>query len=112
MSPVALQGIQCNLTLIPQSTPRDETAALGQLRLAAALGIQFVDISNLPLRINALTLRHIFVNPRMLLSHITRHLTMQARAAWISHALHVAVHSSMSSSCDSICVTYTLVFSR
>ena len=81
MSPLALQGIQCNLTLIPQSTPRDETAALGQLRLAAALGIQFVDISHLPLRIKALTLRHIFVNPHTLLSHITRHLTLQARAA-------------------------------
>ena len=74
-----LQGIQCNLTLIPQSAPRDETAALGQLRLAAALGIHFVDISNLPLRINPLVLRHIFVNPRMLLSHVTRHLVVQVR---------------------------------
>ncbi len=75
-----LQGILCNLTLIPQTAPRDETAALGQLRLAAALGIQFVDISNLPLRINALTLRHIFVNPRTLLSHVTRHLTLQVQS--------------------------------
>ncbi len=75
-----LQGILCNLTLIPQTAPRDETAALGQLRLAAALGIQFVDISNLPLRINALTLRHIFVNPQTLLSHVTRHLTLQVQS--------------------------------
>lgn len=72
-----MQSIMCNLTLIPQMAPRDETAALGQLRLAAALGIHFVDISNLPLRINALTLRHIFVNPQTLLNHVTRHLMMQ-----------------------------------
>ncbi len=103
-----MQGIQCNLTLIPQSTPRDETAALGQLRLATALGIRFVDISHLPLRINALTLHHIFVDPRTLLNHITRHLTVQARAVKISPLLHLA----MCSAGDSMCATYTLVFSR
>ena len=84
MRAASLQGILCNLTLIPQTAPRDETAALGQLRLAAALGIHFVDISHLPLRINALTLRHIFVNPQTLLSHVTRHLTMQVRSSLFS----------------------------
>ena len=82
-----VQGVLCNLTLIPQSAPRDETAALGQLRLAAALGIHFVDISNLPLRINSLVLRHIFVNPRMLLSHVTRHLVVQVRQSLLPPVL-------------------------
>lgn len=82
-----VQGVLCNLTLIPQSAPRDETAALGQLRLAAALGIHFVDISNLPLRINSLVLRHIFVNPRMLLSHVTRHLVVQVKGGLLPPVL-------------------------
>jgi hypothetical protein len=74
------QAIRCNLTLVPQPGRRDEAAALGRLRLAAALGIDFVNIANLPLRIAPLPLAHTFVSPRTLVAHISRHLALQARA--------------------------------
>ncbi len=71
------QEIRCNLTLIPQSGMRNEAAVLGRLKLAATLGIQFLDINSLPLCIHALPLQHAFVSPHSLYSIVTRHLMFQ-----------------------------------
>ncbi len=57
---------------------RDEAAVLGRLKMVATLGIQFLDINRLPLRINALPLRHAFVSPQSLYNIVTRHLIFQA----------------------------------
>ena len=49
------------------------------MRLATAMGADFVNFSNLPLRIAALPLHHTFVSPQTLLAHVSRHLMLQAR---------------------------------
>lgn len=72
-----VQEMRCNLTLIPRAGVRDETAVLGRMKMAAALGIQFLDINNLPLRINCLPLHHAFVSPQSLYNIVTRHLLFQ-----------------------------------
>lgn len=72
------QEIRCNLTLIPRAGMRESApAVLGRMKMAAALGIQFLDIHNLPLRIHALPLQHAFVSPASLYSIVTRHLIFQ-----------------------------------
>ena len=75
------------------------------------LGIHFVDISHLPLRINALTLRHIFVNPQTLLSHVTRHLTMQVQSSLFSSdppsAESIALHTRQTLTAQSLLALLT-----
>lgn len=74
-SPSILQGIQCNLTLIPKSS--HETDEPQQARLTTAFGIHFMDINNVSLRINALQMKNAFVTWRTLLAQIYRHLFFQ-----------------------------------
>lgn len=72
-----MQGIRCNLTLVQHPGTREEGATLGRLCLAAALGIDFVNIAGLPLRIAPLALHHTFISPASLLQHVSRHLVLQ-----------------------------------
>ena len=71
-----LQGIQCNLTLIPKSSHKTDEPQ--QARLTTAFGIHFMDINNVSLRINGLQMRNAFVTWRTLLAQIYRHLFFQA----------------------------------
>lgn len=71
-----IQGIRCNLTLIPKSGQTQELA-LQRARLTTAFGIRFMDIHGVPLRISALQMRNAFVTWRMLVSQIYRHLFFQ-----------------------------------
>ncbi|KAK9808775.1 hypothetical protein WJX72_003363 [[Myrmecia] bisecta] len=73
-----IQSIRCNLTLIPRPGLREPEAATGRIRMAAAMGIQFIDINNVPLKINVLQLKNEFVSPRTLMGTIVRHLKFQA----------------------------------
>ena len=71
-----MQGIQCNLTLIPKSSHKTDEPQ--QARLTTAFGIHFMDINNVSLRINALQMKNAFVTWRTLLAQIYRHLFFQA----------------------------------
>ena len=81
-----LQGIRCNLTLVPHggyrdSDPGSSTGVGGAPpRTASTLGIPIIEINSVPLRVNALQLRNAFVTPRALLSQLVRHLLFQVRA--------------------------------
>lgn len=80
-----LQGIRCNLTLVPHGGGVRETdadAGSGQphgtrYRLASALGVRIIEINSVPLRVNALQLKNAFVTPRALMSQLLRHLFFQ-----------------------------------
>lgn len=80
-----IQGIKCNLTLIPKSSHSEELG-LQRARLTTAFGIHFMDINNVSLRINALQMRNAFVTWRTLVSQIYRHLFFQVS----SHDMCVA----------------------
>lgn len=71
-----VQTIKSNVTLIPRPGSRDTDSAStpGRIRMAAALGINFIDINNVPLKINALAFQNALLSPSILMSHITRHL--------------------------------------
>lgn len=75
-----LQGIKCNLTLIPKSSHSEELGSQ-QARLTTAFGIHFMDINNVSLRINALQMKNAFVTWRTLVSQIYRHLFFQVRGS-------------------------------
>ena len=83
-----VQTIKSNVTLIPRPGNRDSDSTLtpGRIRMAAALGINFIDINNVPLKINALAFQNALMSPSMLMSHITRHL--------INSVSHHIVHAS------------------
>ena len=85
-----VQTIKSNVTLIPRPGSRDTDSALtpGRIRMAAALGINFIDINNVPLKINALAFQNALMSPSMLMSHITRHLINS-----VSHSSHRSVDS-------------------
>ena len=71
-----VQTIKCNVTLIPRPGSRDVESGLspGRIRMAATLGVNFIDINNVPLKINALAFQNALMSPSILMSHITRHL--------------------------------------
>ena len=71
-----VQTIKSNVTLIPRPGNRDTESAStpGRIRMAATLGINFIDINNVPLKINALAFQNALLSPSILMSHITRHL--------------------------------------
>ena len=71
-----VQTIKCNVTLIPRPGSRDVESGLspGRIRMAATLGVNFIDINNVPLKINALAFQNALLSPSILMSHITRHL--------------------------------------
>ena len=71
-----IQGIKCNLTLIPKARNSDELGAQ-RARLTTAFGIHFMDINNVSLRINALQMRNAFLTWRTLVTQIYRHLFFQ-----------------------------------
>ena len=81
-----LADIQLNLTLAPQPGRRDASAAIGRYRMAAAFGTQFIEINNVPLRINLFALKNALVSPTALVSQITRHFMFQVRV-WAGRAL-------------------------
>jgi hypothetical protein len=72
-----LAGIQLNLTLIPQPGRRDDAAAVGRYRMAAALGTQFIEINSVSLKINVLALKNAFASPRALVAQVKRHFQLQ-----------------------------------
>lgn len=79
-----LQGIRCNLTLLPHGGAREAEgggamAAATRYRMASTLGIHLTEINSVPLRVNALVMKNAFVTPRTLLSQLLRHLFLQAR---------------------------------
>lgn len=79
-----LQGIRCNLTLLPHGGAREAEgggamAAATRYRMASTLGIHLTEINSVPLRVNALLMKNAFVTPRALLSQLLRHLFLQAR---------------------------------
>ncbi|KAL0042783.1 hypothetical protein WJX79_011021 [Trebouxia sp. C0005] len=75
-----VQTIKCNVTLIPRPGSRDVESGLspGRIRMAATLGVNFIDINNVPLKINALAFQNALLTPGTLMSHITRHLINSA----------------------------------
>ncbi|KAK9809768.1 hypothetical protein WJX73_004442 [Symbiochloris irregularis] len=78
-----LQGIRCNLTLLPHGGAREAEsggamAAATRYRMASTLGIHLTEINSVPLRVNALLMKNAFVTPRTLLSQLLRHLFLQA----------------------------------
>ena len=82
-----LQGIRCNLTLVPHGGLREfepggsTTAAPTRYRVASALGVHIIEINSTPLRVNALQLKNAFVTPHALLSQLIRHLILQVCCA-------------------------------
>ena len=68
--------IKCNVTLIPKAGTRDVESSLspGRIRMAATLGVNFMDINNVPLKISALTFQNALLTPGTLMGHITRRL--------------------------------------
>ena len=81
-----VQTIKCNVTLIPRPGSRDVESGLspGRIRMAATLGVNFIDINNVPLKINALAFQNALLSPSILMSHITRHLINSVRSADIT----------------------------
>eukprot|EP00884_Botryococcus_braunii_P017930 jgi/Botrbrau1/4820/Bobra.0325s0039.4 len=74
---LVMKAVEVNLTLIPNGR-RDEAAAVNGFRLAAALGTQFLEINNVPLKINSLQMKNAFLTPRDLIAQISRHFMFQA----------------------------------
>lgn len=76
-----MKAVEVNVTLIPNGR-RDEAAAVNGFRLAAALGTQFLEINNVPLKINPLNMKHAFVTPRDLITQISRHFMFQVHSSF------------------------------
>ena len=77
-----LHGVRLNLTLVPHGGYRDSdsagaAAAASWYRMASTLGIHIIEINSVPLRVNALQLKNLFVTPRALFSQLLRHLFFQ-----------------------------------
>ena len=87
-----VQTIKCNVTLIPRPGSRDIESCIspGRIRMAATLGVNFIDI-NVPLKINALAFQNALMSPSILMSHITRHLINSVMAC-LPVALQCTVH--------------------
>jgi len=83
-----VQTIKCNVTLIPRPGSRDVESGLspGRIRMAATLGVNFIDINNVPLKINALAFQNALLTPGTLMSHITRHLINSVSPCYIISA--------------------------
>ena len=82
-----LQGIRCNLTLVPHGGAREADGGVGAMaaatryRMASTLGIHITEINNVPLRVNALLMKNAFVTPHTLLAQLMRHLFLQVSSA-------------------------------
>lgn len=74
-----LRAVRCNLSLIPRPGFHevDVGSNSNRYRLATALGIHFINITDVPLRLSALQLKNAFVSPQSLLAQLLRHLVYQ-----------------------------------
>lgn len=88
-----VQTIKCNVTLIPRPGSRDVESGLspGRIRMAATLGVNFIDINSVPLKINALAFQNALMSPSILWGHVTRHLLNSVGSPLTMHShLHAA----------------------
>jgi hypothetical protein len=94
-----VQTIKCNVTLIPRPGSRDVESGLspGRIRMAATLGVNFIDINNVPLKINALAFQNALLTPGTLMSHITRHLINSVSPCYIISFIQAQCASSSAS---------------
>ena len=92
-----LRAVRCNLSLIPRPGFHevDVGSNSNRYRLATALGIHFINITDVPLRLSALQLKNAFVSPQSLLAQLLRHLFYQVSPACGSWKLGLAVRASL-----------------
>ena len=72
-----LRDVRCNLSLVPRPGFHEVEVGSNRYRLATALGIHFINITDVPLRLSALQLKNAFVSPQSLLTQLLRHLFYQ-----------------------------------
>ncbi len=89
-----LRDVRCNLSLVPRAGFHEVEVGSNRYRLATALGIHFINITDVPLRLSALQLKNAFVSPQSLLTQLLRHLFYQV-GAWSPTKL--TVHQSLRS---------------
>lgn len=79
-----IQPIQLNVTLIPSPSSGPEAPeARSRYRVAAALGIQYANISHVPIKISSLELYDAFLSGSQLGEAVRQHLVSAVRA-WTS----------------------------
>jgi len=61
------------------------------------LGVNFIDINNVPLKINALAFQNALLTPGTLMSHITRHLINSVSPCYIISFIQAQCASSSAS---------------
>lgn len=71
-----VQPIKVNVTLLP-SPGFQEGEISRQYRMASSLGINLLDVTNMPLRINAMMLKNAFMRPKEVMRHISKHIMVQ-----------------------------------
>lgn len=75
-----IQPIQLNVTLIPSpSSGPDAPEARSRYRVAAALGIQYANISDVPIKISSLELYDAFLSGSQLGEAVRQHLVSTVR---------------------------------
>ena len=64
-----------------QNCQGDDLGGVRRYRVASALGIPFMEINGVPLRINPMQLKNAFVTPQALTKKLSQHLYFQVRAS-------------------------------
>lgn len=73
-----IQPIKVNITLL--ASPAIATDGHSRrYRTASALGINLLDLTNVPLKINAMIMKNAFMRPREVVAQIIRHIKWQVR---------------------------------
>lgn len=71
-----MKPIKINVTLLP-SPGFQEAEMSRRYQLASSLGINLLDVTNMPLRINAMMLKNAFMRPKEVMRHILKHIMVQ-----------------------------------
>lgn len=70
-----IQPIKVNITLL--ASPAISTECSTRFKTASALGINLLDLNNVPLKINAMIMKNAFMRPREVIAQIVRHIKWQ-----------------------------------
>lgn len=74
-----MQPIKINVTLLPTPGVKDSIETSRRYSTAKSLGLNLLDLNNVPLRINAMMLKNAFMRPDELVQQVTRHMMLQVR---------------------------------
>lgn len=104
-----IQPIKINISLLP-SARAQEGEMSRRYRIVSSLGINLLDVVNMPLKINAMILKNAFMQPRELARQVFRHILLQVSFCSRDHRVKSKIKVTVKPCKFHVCLDFLFFF--